>query len=137
MPDTRPSTPTTPEALAHLWIEAKAHEDSAKAYRIQVEEQLVKLIAAPHGYEGTQKPIPGFAIQYAINRAVDTAALTAGWAALSPQAQSCFRWKFELAKKEFDSAAAMAPAVFNEVAAFVTSKPAKPSFKFEQPKEPT
>jgi hypothetical protein len=116
--------------LAPQWIAAKAAEDAAKLKRLDIEAQICASLALPPGASQTISVIPGFRVKYDINRTFDTDALRAAWDTLPEVAQSCVRWKAEVAAREFHAACDMAPTAIVALSQFITTKDAKPSFTY-------
>lgn len=137
MPDTliTPTANTDLADLLSLWRASKLEEDMAKLHRLRIERAICQQLTEPATGEGILKPMLGLTITYSVTRKIEAEALSFVWSELSPAAQACFRWKPDLAKTNYDAAQAMAPAVFAEIAPFVTTTPAKPAFKFTEPKD--
>lgn len=117
-------------ALAAAWRAAKRAEDDARERRYAIEAQICMELPID-GTEGSRtEKIDGvkIAVTYALTRSIDTAALQDKWATLDSYEQAAFRWKAELNTKEYRALHADAQS---ELAAFITTKPAKPSVKIE------
>lgn len=104
---------------------AKRVEEISKNHRNDIESQIVAMFPTPHG-EATVKQ-DDLTIAYKTTRSVDTDGLQAAWLGLSANSQKAFTWKASLDLKNFRAVQELDPIAFNELAAFVTSKPAKPS----------
>jgi hypothetical protein len=107
---------------------AKLAEAIAKTERLQLEQLIEKQFTKPDGGEGSHTD-EEVKITWKINRTVDTASVEQAWDQLSTNAKKAFRWKADVdltnlrALKDLDSAA------FAQAAAFITSKPAKPTIE--------
>ncbi len=123
------------EDLARHWVEAKTAEDLAKSLRLSVESAICASLNVAPGSTQTIHLLPGFRVRYDINRTVDTDALRAAWATLPEVAQNCVRWKAEVSATQYNAAADLLPEAVAQLNAFITTKPAKPSFTFIPPKE--
>ena len=104
---------------------AKRAEDIAKNHRTDIESQIVAMFPTPHG-EATVKEAE-FSISYKTTRTVDTDGLQTAWNALSANSQKAFTWKATLDLKQFRAIQELDPESFGQLAAYVTSKPAKPA----------
>ncbi len=58
---------------------------------------------------------------------MDTDALQNAWGSLSANSQKAFNWKASLDLKHFRAIQELDPESFGQLAAYVTSKPAKPT----------
>ena len=104
---------------------AKHAEKLAGDHRLSIEAQIVALIPAPTG-EATVKEAE-FSIAYKTTRTVDTEGLQTAWTSLSANSQKAFTWKATLDLKQFRAIQELDPQAFGQLAAYVTSKPAKPA----------
>lgn len=105
---------------------AKLAEKLASDHRSAIESQIVALFPAPADGEGTVKD-GDLNVTFKTNRTVDTGALQAGWDSLSRNSQKAFTWKAGLDLKQFRAIQELDPESFGQLAAYVTSKPAKPA----------
>lgn len=105
---------------------AKLAEKLAGDHRLAIEAQIVALIPAPAEGEGTVKQ-DDLTVTFKNNRTVDTGALQAGWDSLSANSQKAFSWKATLDLKQFRAIQDLDPQAFGQLAAFVTTRPAKPA----------
>lgn len=124
----------TVNEMAPLWIAAKADEDAAKLKRLNIEADIVASLNLPPGAAQTIQVNPGFRVKYDISRTFDTPALRVAWDSLSEVAQSCVRWKAEVAAHEFNAACDLTPDSIAALKVFITTKDAKPAFTFTPPK---
>ncbi len=106
--------------------QAKAKESEAVEYRRGIEAQIVSRFKAPDGGEGTVKD-DEFSIKYAVTRKVDTEALQAAWAALSPNTQKAFKWSADVDLKHYRALIDLDPDNAYQAQGFVTTKAAKPA----------
>ena len=104
---------------------AKRAEDVAKSHRTDIESQIVAMFPAQTG-EATVKEAE-FSISYKTTRTVDTEGLQTAWTALSANSQKAFTWKASLDLKQFRAIQELDPESFGQLAAYVTTKPAKPA----------
>lgn len=104
---------------------AKLAEDVAKNHRADIESQIVALFPKQDG-EATVKDAE-FSIAYKTTRTVDTEGLQTAWMSLSTNSQKAFTWKATLDLKQFRAIKELDPTAYGQLAAFVTSKPAKPA----------
>lgn len=118
------STKPLPLLVAELRA-AKLAEDVAKNHRADIESQIVALFPKQDG-EATVKESE-FSIAYKTTRTVDTEGLQTAWMSLSTNSQKAFTWKATLDLKQFRAIKELDPTAFGQLAAFVTSKPAKPA----------
>lgn len=105
---------------------AKTAENLAAAHRLAIEAQIIALIPAPADGEGTVKQ-DDLTITFKTNRTVDTGALQSAWDGLNANGQKAFTWKAGLDLKQYRAIQDLDPTAFGQLAAFVTSKPAKPA----------
>lgn len=123
---------TTIESMSDAWLEAKAQEHAATERRRVIEDAMLESLKPAISEDGegalTIKPA-GYSIKITqrITRTVDADLIQelAADSGLSEHLSSLFRWKPELNKRQWDSAAdniraALSPAI--------TAKPGRPSF---------
>lgn len=121
------NAPTKPLPLLVAELRAaKAAEQLAAAHRLAIEAQIVALIPAPADGEGAVKQ-DDVTVTFKNTRTVDTSALQASWDSLSANGQKAFSWKAALDLKQYRAIQELDPTVFGQLAAFVTTKPAKPA----------
>lgn len=105
---------------------AKTAEKLAADHRLNIEIQIVAMFPAPADGEGTVKQ-DDVTITFKTNRTVDTGALQSAWDSLNANGQKAFTWKAGLDLKQYRAIQELDPESFGQLAAFVTSKPAKPA----------
>ncbi len=117
------------ESLLDAIKQAKSNEDKAKADRLQYESQLFTILENQRRnvIEGTVKLEEGATITYKMTRTVDTEALTNNYESLSNHAKQVVKWKADLDLKAYRSMQEFDSASFQQLAQYVTTKPAKPS----------
>ncbi len=119
--------------LAAAWQSAKADERAANARRMEIEEAIVA--AMPVGVEGTDTAEAGpfkVKVTHKLTRAVDTKALQANWTGLSEAVHDVFNWKADVSLAALRRLQERHPDAYVTAAAFITSKPAKPSVSVEE-----
>lgn len=106
---------------------AKQAETAANLQRLEIEKEIVKRFpcCTLEGIEGDKDM--GLTITYKVTRKVDTEALQTNWMSLPGNAQKAFRWKADVDTKQYRAIQDLDPAAFSQIAAFVTTTPAKPS----------
>jgi len=119
------------KTLSANWLSFKTAEDKATADRRKIEDQMVKLLAIPPDFESTETAEPeGFVVKVSgrIDRKVDSEKLQelAAEAGLSDHLAKLFRWKPEINMAVWKSAD---EAITRPLAAAITVKPGRPSFK--------
>lgn len=120
------------DTLIDLRIDAKNAEDQAIASRRNIDKEIsARLKDRDEGTVSTQISNTKVTVTYGMTRKVDTDALTLSWPDMSENAQRCFRWKAELAKKEFDAVKELSATTLAEVSKFVTTAPSTPQVKVE------
>lgn len=121
------NTQTIPVAvMVQALRQAKDAEAAATAHRQEIERQIVAQFPVPLGGEGTHKD-EEFSITYKVTRKVDTDGLQAAWAGLNANAQKAFKWAATVDLKQYRAIADLDPASYSQLAAFVTTTPAKPA----------
>jgi len=118
--------------VAHL-RQAKAAETQAIENRRNIEAQIVSRFAVPDGCQGTVKD-DEFSIKYSVTRKVDTEALQAAWAALSPNTQKAFKWSADVDLKHYRALIDLDPDNAYQAQGFVTTRPAKPALTLKDEK---
>jgi len=128
------NAPTLPLAIlvGHL-RQAKQAEAQAVEFRRSIESQIVSCFAVPDGGEGTVKD-EEFSIKYSVTRKVDTEALQAAWAALSPNTQKAFKWSADVDLKHYRALIDLDPDNAYQAQGFVTTRPAKPALTLKDEK---
>ena len=109
---------------------AKDNELTAKNERIRLETLIENQFAKPNGGEGTHND-EEFKITWKLNRTVDTAKVQDAWDSLSKNAQRAFRWKAEVDLSHLRALNELDAVAYSQAAAFITSKPAKPSIELK------
>ena len=121
------NTQTTPIAVLVAELRsAKAVEAAANKCRLDLESQIVARFPVPDGGEGTHKD-EEFSIAFKVTRKVDTEALQVAWQGMTPNAQKAFKWAATVDLKQYRAIADLDPASYSQLAAFVTTTPAKPA----------
>ena len=121
------NAPTRPLPLLVAELRAAtAAEQLAAPHRPAIESQIIALIPAPADGEGTVKQ-DDLTVTFKTNRTVDTCALQASWDSLSANSQKAFTWKAALDLKQYRAIQDLDLTAFGHLAAFVTTKPAKPA----------
>jgi hypothetical protein len=116
--------------LYDQWIQAKEAERLAVERRREVEDLLLKKSALPEDFEGTDSRTDGeykIKIVGRVSRSVDTDLLQqlAAEAGLFEHLHSLFRWKAEINKRNWESAA---PEITGPLTQAITARPGRPSF---------
>jgi hypothetical protein len=119
------------KTLSAEWLVCKYAEEKATTDRRKIEDQMVKLLAIPPDFESTETAEPeGFVVKVSgrIDRKVDSEKLQelAAEAGLSDHLPNLFRWKPEINMAVWKSAD---EAITRPLAAAITAKPGRPSFK--------
>jgi hypothetical protein len=119
------------KTLSAEWLVCKYAEEKATADRRKIEDQMVKLLAIPPDFESTETAEPeGFVVKISgrIDRKVDAVKLQelAAESGLSDHLASLFRWKPEINMAIWKAAD---EAITRPLAAAITAKPGRPSFK--------
>jgi hypothetical protein len=118
--------------LSAAWLFHKTAEEHATTERRKVEDQIVKLLEIAENFEGTETSEPeGFVIKIAgrIDRKVDGEKVQelAAEFGLTEHLAKLFRWKPELNMAIWKASDA---TITGPLAAAITAKPGRPSFKF-------
>ena len=119
------------KSLSADWLRFKIDEEKATTERRKIEDQMVKLLAIPDNFEGTETAEPeGFVVKVSgrIDRKVDSnklqeLALESG---LSDQLPNLFRWKPEVNMAAWKAAD---KSVTQLLAGAITAKPGRSTFK--------
>jgi hypothetical protein len=119
------------KSLSAEWLVCKYAEEKATTDRRKIEDQMVKLLAIPPDFESTETAEPeGFVVKVSgrIDRKVDSEKLQelAAEAGLSEHLAKLFRWKPEINMAIWKAAD---EAITRPLAAAITAKPGRPSFK--------
>ena len=119
------------KTLSAEWLVFKYAEEKATAERRKIEDQMVKLLAIPPDFESTETAEPeGFVVKVSgrIDRKVDSEKLQelATEAGLSDHLSNLFRWKPEINMAIWK---ASDESITRPLAAAITAKPGRPSFK--------
>ena len=117
--------------LSRQWTKFKAEEEKATTERRKIEDQIVKLLALPKNFDGTETAEPeGFVVKISgrIDRKVDGDKVQelAAEFGLSDHLAKLFRWKPELNMSAWKAADA---TITGPLAGAITAKPGRPSFK--------
>ena len=117
--------------LSAEWLRHKTAEEHAVIERRKIEDQIVKELALPDSFESTETAEPqGFVVKISgrIDRKVDSEKLQmlATESGLSEHLATLFRWKPEINMTLWKAADA---SITKSLAAAITSKPGRPSFK--------
>jgi hypothetical protein len=123
----------TAAALAAEWRIAKNMEDAAKKKRVEIEAQIAEAFP-PTDVECIRKFDDAgvkISVSYGVTRSVDTPKLQGEWANLTAFAQDAFRWKADVSVAVLRNLEENHPALYKQVAAFITTKSSKPSVKVE------
>ena len=119
------------KSLSADWLRFKSDEEKATTERRKIEDQMVKLLAIPDNFEGTETAEPeGFVVKVSgrIDRKVDSnklqeLALESG---LSDQLPNLFRWKPEVNMAAWKAAD---KSITQLLAGAITAKPSRSTFK--------
>lgn len=119
------------KTLSAEWVRIKASEERAVTERRKIEDQIVKLLVLPESFESTETAEPeGFVVKIAgrIDRKVDAEKLQilASEAGLTDHLSTLFRWKPEINMTLWKAADEI---ITRPLAAAITAKPGRPSFK--------
>ena len=109
---------------------AKDNETVAKNERLRLEGLIEAQFAKPANGEGTHND-EEFKITWKINRTVDTAKVQVSWDSMNTNAQKAFRWKAEVDLTQLRALADLDPGAYAQAAAYITSKPAKPTIELK------
>jgi len=124
---------STLDELKAAWLDAKKTEAQANATRLVIEGEILKHPFFTPTDEGTvSDKDSGVSVAYKVTRSVDTEALRAGWAKLSPETQAAFKWSASVDTKTLKAFQLANPEAYSAVAQFVTTKPAKPSISIKE-----
>lgn len=115
------------------WIRAKEAERIAVEHRRWVEDGLIEELCLPEVYDGTKSwKADGYKVKvtYRTNRRIDAELLQeiASENDLSGHLGSLFRWKPEIAKKEWD---ACDLSIKSKLEGAITTSVGRPSFSIE------
>lgn len=119
------------QTLSADWLRHKTAEERAVIERRKIEDQIVKILALPESFESTETSEPdGFVVKISgrIDRKVDSEKLQmlATESGLTDHLATLFRWKPELNLTLWRAAD---EAITKPLAAAITAKPGRPSFK--------
>jgi hypothetical protein len=119
------------KTLSAEWLSFKSAEEKATTERRKVEDQMVKLLAIPPDFESTETAEPeGFVVKVSgrIDRKVDGEKVQelAAEFGLTEHLAKLFRWKPEINMAIWK---ASDEAITRPLAAAITAKPGRPSFK--------
>lgn len=123
--------PNDMNELASMWLEAKAQEEDATADRRDIEDHIKKLATIADNLEGTETVEPGryeIKIVGRIDRKVDGDKVQelAAEFGLTDHLAKLFRWKPEINMAIWKAAD---ESITKPLAAAITAKPGRPSFK--------
>lgn len=123
--------PNDMNELASMWLEAKAQEEDATKDRRDIEDHIKKLAAVSEDHEGTETFEPGryeIKIVGRIDRKVDGDKVQelAAEFGLTDHLAKLFRWKPEINMAIWKAAD---ESITKPLAAAITAKPGRPSFK--------
>lgn len=113
-------------------IKAKAAENAAKEHRLEIEEAILAHFPKDKQEGSVTNADFGISVAYKLTRTVDTDALQSAWEKLSANSQKAFKWKADLDLKQYRAIQDLDPASFDQLAVFVTTKPAKPSVSIKE-----
>lgn len=119
-------------SLKAMWLTFKKLEESAKEDRLGVEAQILAHFPTDKTEGSVTDADAGVTVSYKLTRSVDTDAVQANWDKLTVNAQKAFKWKADLDMKAYRAVQDLDPMSFAQIAAFVTSKPAKPSISVKE-----
>lgn len=124
----------TLDVLAAAWREAKAAEAAANACRLEIEAQIVAALPAIDTESTVTQEIPGgvVSVKYGVSRKVDSDALSASWANLTPAQRDAFRWTAAINLKQLRAVQKLLPQEYAQLAPFVEVKPSKPTVTVEE-----
>ena len=119
------------KTLSAEWLGFKSAEEKATTERRKVEDQMVKLLAIPPDFESTETAEPeGFVVKVSgrIDRKVDGEKVQelAAEFGLTEHLAKLFRWKPEINMTIWK---ASDESITRPLAAAITAKPGRPSFK--------
>ena len=119
------------KTLSSDWMRFKAAEEEATTERRKIEDQMVKLLAMSENFEGTETAEPeGFVVKISgrIDRKVDGDKVQelAAEFGLTEHLAKLFRWKPEINMAIWK---ATDEIITKPLAAAITAKPGRPSFK--------
>jgi hypothetical protein len=119
------------QTLSADWLRYKSDEEKATTERRKIEDQMVKLLAIPENFESTETAEPqGFVVKISgrIDRKVDGDKVQelAAEFGLTEHLAKLFRWKPELNMAIWK---ASDESITKPLAAAITAKPGRPSFK--------
>ena len=119
------------QALSADWLRYKSDEEKATTERRKIEDQMVKLLAIPENFESTETAEPqGFVVKISgrIDRKVDGDKVQelAAEFGLTEHLAKLFRWKPEINMAIWK---ASDESITKPLAAAITAKPGRPSFK--------
>lgn len=128
---TKKTLPNDMNELASMWLEAKAQEEDATADRRDIEDHIKKLATIAENIEGTETVEPGryeIKIVGRIDRKVDGDKVQelAAEFGLTDHLAKLFRWKPEINMAIWKAAD---ESITKPLAAAITAKPGRPSFK--------
>lgn len=123
--------PNDMNELASMWLEAKAQEEDATADRRDIEDHIKKLATIAENLDGTETVEPGryeIKIVGRIDRKVDGDKVQelAAEFGLTDHLAKLFRWKPEINMAIWKAAD---ESITKPLAAAITAKPGRPSFK--------
>ena len=119
------------KALSADWLRYKTEEGKATAERRKIEDKIVKALRLPESFETTETAEPdGYVVKIAgrIDRKVDSEKLQmlATESGLTEHLATLFRWKPEINMTLWKAAD---ETITKPLAAAITAKPGRPSFK--------
>ena len=119
------------KTLSSDWMRYKAAEEEATTERRKIEDLMVKLLAIPESFESTETAEPeGFVVKISgrIDRKVDGDKVQelAAEFGLTEHLAKLFRWKPEINMAIWK---ATDETITKPLAAAITAKPGRPSFK--------
>ena len=119
------------QTLSADWLRYKNDEEKATTERRKIEDQMVKLLAIPENFESTETAEPqGFVVKISgrIDRKVDGDKVQelAAEFGLTEHLAKLFRWKPEINMAIWKAAD---ESITKPLAAAITAKPGRPSFK--------
>jgi hypothetical protein len=121
--------PLTLAQVLPSWMEAKEAERKAIEYRRELDKMIQSLL--PKKDEGSVTANDGdykVAVNYKLDRKLDTTALQIDWHTLPPAAAESIKWKAELSTTAFRTLSDQDRAALS---AYITTKPASASVLVE------
>lgn len=118
--------------LRAMWLTFKKLEDSAKNDRLGIEQAILAHFPTDKTEGSITNADFGITVSYKLTRTVDSEGIQNAWSDLTANAQKALKVKFDIDLKQFRAVQDLDPQSFAQLAAFVTSKPAKPSISIKE-----